>query len=110
MKLAFSIILTALALTLPLAALAAGPADDWVNNCSSCHGHDGDGHTRVGRMLRIVDLTDMMVQKNFTDEQAFNAVKDGFIIRGSTKMKPFKDKLTDDEIKALIVYVRTLAK
>jgi mono/diheme cytochrome c family protein len=29
---------------------------------------------------------------------------------GKDKMKPFKDKLSDEEIKALVAYVRSLKK
>jgi len=37
--------------------------------------------------------------------------QDGFKdASGKDKMKPFSGKLSDDEIKALVAYIRTLAK
>ena len=99
---------------LTLAASAARAADapeTWGKNCAACHGADGAGHTKAGKMLGAKDLTDAAYQKSFTDDEAFKSVKEGFKdTTGKDKMKPFSDKLSDDEIKALVAYVRTLAK
>jgi mono/diheme cytochrome c family protein len=93
------------------AARAADAPDTYAKNCSSCHGADGAGHTRAGKMLGAKDLTDAAYQKTFTDDQAFTALKTGLTDdAGKAKMKPFADKLSDDEIKTLVTYVRTLAK
>jgi mono/diheme cytochrome c family protein len=94
---------------------AAGSAADapatWGQNCTSCHGSDGAGHTKAGKLLGAMDLTDAAHQKSFTDDQAFAAIKDGFKdSSGKVKMTPFSGKLTDDEIKALVAYTRTLSK
>jgi mono/diheme cytochrome c family protein len=93
------------------AASAAETGENWTKNCASCHGKDGAGHTKAGRKLDVKDLTSATVQKGFTDDEAFTALKDGMKDKdGAEKMKPFADKLSDDEIKALLAYVRTLAK
>ena len=69
------------------------------------------GHTKAGKKVGAKDMTDAANQKAFTDDQAFTAVKTGFKdSTGAVKMQPFADKLSDDEIKALVAYVRTLAK
>ena len=61
-------------------------------------------------MLGSKDLTDAGYQKSFTDDQAFAVIKSGFKdASGKEKMKAFS-ALSDDEIKALVAYVRTLAK
>lgn len=87
------------------------PPDTWTKNCASCHGADGVGHTKAGKKLGAKDMTDAAYQKKFTDDQAFKAVKEGYKDdSGADKMKPFSDTLSDADIKALVAYVRTLAK
>jgi mono/diheme cytochrome c family protein len=91
-----------------LAVLAADAKSNWEDNCAKCHGVDGKGGTKMGRKLDIKDLTDAQVQARFTDEQAFSAVKDGLKDNeGKTRMKAIEG-LSDDEIKALVQYVRGL--
>ena len=64
----------------------------------------------MGKMLNAVDLTDPKKQASFTDAKAAAAIKDGIKQNGKTAMKAFGGKLSDDEIKALVAYVRTLKK
>jgi mono/diheme cytochrome c family protein len=93
------------------AAYAAEPADNYAKLCASCHGKDGAGHTKAGKKLEIKDLTDGAYQKTFTDAQAFDSLKTGLKSKeGDDRMKSFAEKLSDDEIKGLVTYVRTLAK
>jgi mono/diheme cytochrome c family protein len=61
-------------------------------------------------MLGAKDLTDAAYQKTFTDEQAFRDLKEGLKADGKTKMQPVGDKLSDDEVKALVTFVRGLQK
>jgi len=104
-------LLMAVALAFAAAASAAETGENWTKNCAACHGSDGAGHTKAGRKLDVKDLTSATVQKGFTDDEAFASVKNGQKDKdGTEKMKPFADKLSDDEIKALVAYVRTLAK
>ena len=79
----------------------------WNVNCAACHGKDGKGQTMMGRKLAIKDLTDAKVQASFTDDQAAKAIKEGVTDNGQTKMKAFADKLSDDDIKALVAHVRS---
>jgi cytochrome c553 len=109
------LILIGSAASLSLLAASAGRAADaagaWSQNCAACHGADGGGHTKAGKMVGAKDMTDASYQKSFTDDQAFTAIKEGFKdASGTDKMKPFADKLSDDDIKSLVAYVRTLAK
>ena len=64
----------------------------------------------MGKMLNAMDLTDPKKQASFTDSQAATAIKNGIKQNGKTTMKAFGGKLSDDEIKALVAYVRTLKK
>ena len=64
----------------------------------------------MGKMVGAMDLTDPKKQASFTDAKATDAIKNGVKQNGKTTMKAFAGKLTGDEIKALVAYVRTLKK
>ena len=100
----------ALLIAAPLSGRAADTKTSWANNCAQCHGTSGKGDTKMGKMLNAMDLTDPKKQSSFTDAQAATAIKDGIKQNGKTTMKAFGGKLTDDEIKALVAYVRSLKK
>ncbi len=96
-------------LGLAAVAWAAEPLANWENNCVSCHGKDGKGATKAGRTAGVKDLTDAAYQAKFTDADAAKRITDGLKDdAGKEKMKPFAEKLSSDEIKALVEYIRTL--
>jgi mono/diheme cytochrome c family protein len=98
-----------LSLALPLAggaAAAATAADNWDNNCASCHGSDGKGQTKAGKKLKLKDYTDAKVQAAMTDDDIVKTVTSGVTVDGKEKMKPFKDEMSADEIKDLVAFVR----
>jgi cytochrome c6 len=74
----------------------------WSSNCASCHGKDGSGNTAMGKKLAVKDYTK---DQGFSDAEAEKAIKDG-----KGKMKGYKAKLSDDDVKALVAYVRKLKK
>ena len=82
----------------------------WDANCAQCHGKDGKADTKMGKTLSAKDLTDPAVQSAFTDAKATDSIKNGVKENGKTTMKAFAGKLTEDDIKALVAYVRTLKK
>lgn len=86
-------------------ASAADVAENWAKNCASCHAKDGTGNTVMGKKSGVESYTDPKVQAKFTDADAIKIIKDG-----KEKMKAFKEKLTDDEIKALVSYIRAFKK
>jgi mono/diheme cytochrome c family protein len=94
----------------PLSARAADAKTNWTNNCAQCHGANGRADTKMGKILNAKDLTDPKVQAEFTDAKATQSIKEGVKTNGKTTMKAFGGKLSDDEIKALVAYVRTLKK
>ena len=105
-----TIVLTIAILGAALATASAGDAkENWEKSCTKCHGPDGKGQTKMGQKLNIKDLTDAKVQEAFTDDQAFKAIKEGVKDGDKVKMMP-AEKLTDDEIKALVAFVRGLKK
>ena len=106
---AYAIIL-ALAAILPLTASAAdGVTALWDKHCLSCHGKDGSGNTRMGKKAGAKDYRDPKVRASITND-ALKNIRDGMTENGKEKMKPLKDKLSDEEIKQLIDYIKTFAK
>ena len=89
---------------------AADAKANWDANCAQCHGKGGAANTKMGKQLNAKDLTDPKVQAAFSDAKATESIKNGVKENGKTTMKAFAGKLTDDEIKALVAYVRTLKK
>ena len=89
---------------------AADAKDNWTKNCAKCHGAEGKGDTAMGKKSGAKDYTDAKVQAEFTDEQAFKAIKEGVKVEDKKKMDPYGEKLSDDEIKALVSYIRAFKK
>ena len=104
------VLIVTLVIAAPLSLRAADAKTNWTNNCAQCHGASGRGDTKMGKMLNAMDLTDPKKQASFTDAKAATSIKDGVKQNGKTTMKAFGGKLSDDEIKALVAYVRTLKK
>ncbi len=74
--------------------------------CAGCHGRDGRGHTPRGRRAHARDLTDGSWQNDVSDERLFNSITKG---RGK-KMPAYGKKLSEDQIDALVRYVRQLKR
>lgn len=93
------------------ADLTAAPAsENWKAQCAKCHGDDGAGKTKMGQKLKIRDLTSPEAQKEFTDEQAFEAIKNGLKEDGKTVMNPMSGKLSDEEITEMVSFVRSMCR
>jgi cytochrome c6 len=84
------------------AAFGADAAALWAQHCASCHGKDGTGTTMMGKKLGLKDYSK---DQGFSDAEATNVIKNG-----KGKMKGYKDKLSDADVKALVAYVRSLKK
>ena len=103
-------------LSLSLIALSARAEVDkktertWKAKCASCHGADGKGDTKMGKKLAAKDYTDPAVQAALKDDAAFKAIKEGLKDKeGKVLMKP-AEETSDEDIKALVAYMRTFKK
>jgi cytochrome c6 len=83
-------------------SVAADAAANWSQLCASCHSKDGSGNTTMGKKLGVKDYSK---DQGFSDAEAANIIKNG-----KGKMKGFKGKLSDADVKALVAYVRSLKK
>lgn len=70
--------------------------------CSMCHGADGKGFSAI----KTPDFTDPKWQASVKDKEVLDAIKNG---KKGTPMQAFADKLKDEEIQALVKYIRSLA-
>jgi cytochrome c553 len=104
-----AIITCALLMAGAVSVRAADAKETWAKNCAKCHGEDGKGKTKMGEKLGVKDYTDAKVQADMTDEKMLKAIKEGIKEDDKTKMKAFSD-LSDDEVKALVAYVRAFKK
>jgi cytochrome c6 len=97
--------LAVIAALLALGAAGACAQDDtaalYKSKCQICHGADGKG-SPVGQKLGVKDFHSPEVAK-MSDAELFDVTK-----KGKDKMPGYDKKLTDDQIKGLIKYIRAL--
>jgi cytochrome c oxidase cbb3-type subunit 3 len=100
------------ATAMPAAAADVGAAKkNFVRFCSKCHGTEGkgDGPQADALTTKPRDFTDCGRMKALSDETLFTAIKDGGeAVHLSKDMPAWKDGMDDDEIHALVAYVRSL--
>jgi cytochrome c6 len=89
--------------TAPMQAQDAGAL--FKSKCAVCHAPDGSGSGAMGKQLGVTDLRADEVQKQ-TDAQLNDSITNG----KGTKMPAYKGKITDDQIKGLVGYIRSFAK
>src|SRR6266480_3798809 len=104
MKTTMILVILALLATPLLADATPDGASIFKAKCAMCHGPDGSGQTAMGKSLKIRALGSADVQKQ-TDAELTN-----IIANGKNKMLGYKGKLTAEEIKTLVGFIRTLKK
>jgi len=97
----------ALAAVLSLTGIAgfaqAGEAT-YKAKCAMCHGATGMADSGAGKAMKVKPVTDPDVKK-LSAAEMITATKDGV-----GKMTPFKDKLSDAQIKDAVDYFRAFIK
>jgi len=76
----------------------------YKQKCASCHGADGKGDTPAGKATKVRSFADPEVVK-MTDEELADAIE-----KGKGKMPKYGATMKPDEIKAMVAYIRTMAK
>ena len=71
-------------------------------SCAACHGADGKGNAT---MKDIPNFADAAWQKKATDAEMIAVIQNG-----KPPMPAYKGRLTDEQLKALVGYIRSLAK
>ena len=84
---------------------AVNSAQPYAKQCASCHGKDGRAKTIKGKLKHARDLTDREWQERVSDERIFNS-----IMNGKEKMPAYGKKLSQEQIEALVTYVRAFKK
>ncbi len=77
----------------------------FLKNCASCHGKDGRARTFKAKFNHARDLTDPKWQAVITDEHMYES-----ILHGKEKMPAFGKKLSENDVAALVTYVRVLKR
>jgi len=76
----------------------------YKQKCAACHGADGKGETATGKAMKVRSFADPEVVK-MSDEDLSSAIE-----KGKGKMPAYGKSLKPDEIKAMVAYIRSLAK
>ena len=100
-RLALTIAILAVILA-PVSMFAADGAAVYKAKCATCHGANGAGDTTMGKNLKLRALGSADVQKT-SDADLTKVIADG-----KGKMPGYKSKLSGDEIKALVTFIRSL--
>jgi cytochrome c6 len=90
--------LAAVALGAAGSARAEDAAALYNAKCAVCHGKDGKGDTAMGKKLKVKPLDANASEADLIKETA----------EGKGKMPAYKGKISDADIKALAVYMKTL--
>ena len=97
-------ILVAAALATPSPAFAADAAAVFKKKCAPCHGQEGEPN-RIFAKQGVRSFKDAEWQKATKDAQVEESIRKG---RKGTMMASFEEQLTDEEVTALVAYIRTL--
>ena len=82
----------------------------YLGLCATCHGADGRGSWRsVIFLIRPGNLADHAPGDQM-DQYRFDIIKNGGAPLGRPGMPAFGGSLSDDDIRALVAYLRTLAQ
>lgn len=83
----------------------------YETKCSKCHGEKGDGRGSATKGLDVKprNYTNKSVMENIPDGQLFWIIANGSDPE-ATEMGPYKKKLSEEQIWALVHYIRTFTR
>ena len=81
-----------------------GRSPSWAAYCSVCHGTDGRADTEEGRKRKARNLADPRWLATVSDARLESSIR-----RGRDQMPAFGRKLSEEQIKALVAEIRSLA-
>lgn len=105
-RFAASCVVLLLTLLLSTFTFAETGAETYKAHCSACHGARGLGDTMIGRNLKLRALGSDEVQKQ-SDEELLNIISKG---KGKNRMPAFDHRLSKEQIRTVLDYVRSLKK
>jgi mono/diheme cytochrome c family protein len=94
-------------MNMPLTADAINGRALFVTNCAPCHGADGEARTPIARKLKVKDLSLSALKDAEIREQILDGKRGK---RKAMTMPSFKDRLSAEEIQALVKVVRSFRK
>jgi mono/diheme cytochrome c family protein len=79
--------------------------DIFFKHCRACHGDKGDGKTFAANVLNPPpkNFTSEKSKQELTEDRMIQSVTEG---RKGTAMMPWKSRLTQKEIHAVVLYIR----
>jgi mono/diheme cytochrome c family protein len=98
--------LVALVLGAPPPAPAADAATVFKKKCAACHGKEGQPN-KVFAKQGVRSFKDAEWQKATDDAAVEKSIREG---KKGTMMASFEKQLTDEEVTALVAYIRELGK
>jgi mono/diheme cytochrome c family protein len=106
MKSLVKLMLVAAIVALSLPAYAADPAIQslYKTKCAACHAADGTASTPAGKKLETRSFLIPEIMKA-PDKELLEITA-----KGKAKMPAFDKKLSEDQIKGLVAYIRELQK
>jgi mono/diheme cytochrome c family protein len=95
-----------LALLFSTYTLGDSGAETYKTKCSACHGANGAGDTMIGRNLNLRALGSADAQRQ-SDDELFTIISRG---KNKNRMPSFDRKLSKEQIRDVVRYIRTLKK
>ena len=108
LRLASFAVMITIGLSFAVSVQAQDASSIYVQKCVSCHGAQGKGDGPAGKYLNPKPNDFATSLKDKTDDWIAKAIKGGGVAVGlSPVMPPYAD-LSDDQVKALVEYIKKL--
>lgn len=104
-----NIALLTLGVLLALPAIGQKADEVYKSKCQMCHGADFTGNTPAGKKMGAKDLHSPEVQK-MSDADWIKSINEGVKRDDKMVMPASKGKLSEDQIRELVGYIRSMCK